>query len=753
MASKTSYLKLYKWDKQDTKQNTITEMASNSDLIDGEFKRQKDKLDGIEKDLNSANSTILTDVQPKIDDLFNITSRTNDNVSSARAEAAEAKVEAEKAKNEAAKAKDTAENTQQELNVIVDRVTDSDAMSRQAAVNSEGIDKGNLKTRLDDDYIKVTSQLAETSKQLGDRKIVDAAQFASLQDAINFTKSINGILSVDVVNEPLKQISINCSIVGKDSTSKINCKSIVFPMGTKKVDLKNLEIHTDMSVSVTIEKATEDIDIENVKIYPGTTVTPLNETKRLGINASGVTLETKIKNLRIKNSQIFSGGIQLALCEDFLVQGNFIDGNWLNEDELIHVSYKSRGKILDNDLINTLSDAIDVFSSGDRTIISGNRIQGVTLQGIEAKVSLTDDQTNTSSDELGYVESLIITGNIIRDIRGTINSGNHAIGINVAYYDNRSVKSFNPRKFANGVIIANNIIEDFYEIPYSSGNPIFQGILWSGSNSIISNNIIRGLKTVKQGIHEPRNAGIVFAENNGSKNRNMIIQGNQINSDVTGFYIDNLYDSVIDSNIMAKDERNGLLPRYGIYINPIAGVLQNTGFTTNQIECKTSYIDSNNAVQQITGHGIFATGSSIFKDVTIVSGNKLRNASLTLYTAEFTTISQNTIRPKGNNPAIDLTATSYKFGNRIVDNDVHSDGTNYGVVAMYQKAFRACGNTFNRVLGGINLAGYIANAIVKDNMQLYSSGDTINSSLVRTGATGIDSATITQSENTQVIAA
>jgi hypothetical protein len=51
--------------------------------------------------------------------------------------------------------------TNQEVTRIVNRETDTDAMSRQAAVDAHGVDKVNLKTRLDDDYNKVTSQLAQ----------------------------------------------------------------------------------------------------------------------------------------------------------------------------------------------------------------------------------------------------------------------------------------------------------------------------------------------------------------------------------------------------------------------------------------------------------------------------------------------------------------------------------------------------------------------------------------------------------------
>lgn len=53
----------------------------------------------------------------------------------------------------------------QEVTRIVNRETDTDAMSRQAAVDSDGVDKINLKQRLDDDHTKVITQISDNAKQ------------------------------------------------------------------------------------------------------------------------------------------------------------------------------------------------------------------------------------------------------------------------------------------------------------------------------------------------------------------------------------------------------------------------------------------------------------------------------------------------------------------------------------------------------------------------------------------------------------
>lgn len=58
-----------------------------------------------------------------------------------------------------------------EISAVVGRATDSDAMSRQAAVNAEGIDKDNLKERLDDDYHTIQGKIDEARTDINDRGI------------------------------------------------------------------------------------------------------------------------------------------------------------------------------------------------------------------------------------------------------------------------------------------------------------------------------------------------------------------------------------------------------------------------------------------------------------------------------------------------------------------------------------------------------------------------------------------------------
>ena len=82
-----------------------------------------------------------------------------DNANEALKRSTNAEKNSGNALNTANTAKQSADSTRVELNAVVKRATDSDAMSRQAAINARGEDKGNLKARLDEEYTAVTSQL------------------------------------------------------------------------------------------------------------------------------------------------------------------------------------------------------------------------------------------------------------------------------------------------------------------------------------------------------------------------------------------------------------------------------------------------------------------------------------------------------------------------------------------------------------------------------------------------------------------
>jgi hypothetical protein len=109
-----------------------------------------------------ANNWIRLHITPSLDDLaFTKVSTITVEQFQKQFDAMDAK--ANDALEQSAKAVTTSDNVKTEFDQVVNRATDSDAMSAQAAVDAKGVNKINLKTRLDDDYNEVTAKLAHNA--------------------------------------------------------------------------------------------------------------------------------------------------------------------------------------------------------------------------------------------------------------------------------------------------------------------------------------------------------------------------------------------------------------------------------------------------------------------------------------------------------------------------------------------------------------------------------------------------------------
>lgn len=83
-------------------------------------------------------------------------------------------------------AKASADSTRTELDAVVIRETDTDAMSRQAAVDASGVDQGNLKRRLDKEYSETATRLAETAINVSSFGLVSEDENASFNNTAVF---------------------------------------------------------------------------------------------------------------------------------------------------------------------------------------------------------------------------------------------------------------------------------------------------------------------------------------------------------------------------------------------------------------------------------------------------------------------------------------------------------------------------------------------------------------------------------------
>jgi hypothetical protein len=112
-----------------------------------------------------ANNWIRLHITPSLDDLA-FTKVSTITVEQFQKQFDTMDAKANDALEQSAKAITTSDNVKTEFDQVVQRATDSDAMSAQAAVDAKGVNKVNLKTRLDDDYNEVTAKLAQNTSKL-----------------------------------------------------------------------------------------------------------------------------------------------------------------------------------------------------------------------------------------------------------------------------------------------------------------------------------------------------------------------------------------------------------------------------------------------------------------------------------------------------------------------------------------------------------------------------------------------------------
>jgi hypothetical protein len=132
-----------------------------------------------------------------------------DNSNEALNKSATAETNSTAAVNMAIEANAKSDDTQTQLNAVVNRETDSDAMSAQAAVDAHGVNKVNLKQRLDDDYNEVTSALAQKANESNLYSFMNFKRKQQIADTVYGQKRINvlgdsishGAHAPDIVND------------------------------------------------------------------------------------------------------------------------------------------------------------------------------------------------------------------------------------------------------------------------------------------------------------------------------------------------------------------------------------------------------------------------------------------------------------------------------------------------------------------------------------------------------------------------
>lgn len=375
-------------------------------------------------------------------------------------------------------------------------------------------------------------------------------------------------------------ISIGCDIYGNNST--INGYLVVAGNDISIRDLNLVSINNFAAMyllgSVVVPTYYYRISIENVKITFGAGVAT---STSLGLYASNI-IYLKVRNCNIQY------GVQLIGCTDYLVSDSILDGdNYSNNNELLHASINSVGQITNNTFINSLDNCIDLYSSGAKTVITGNRFLGCkTKTGavVEIKISLTDNPGNTSSNTNGWCEQIIIDGNYFGN---TISyAAQFTTCLSIYYIDSRASPSFTWAETPRNIVVSNNIFDGFDATLH--GASYFAAIyLFSATSVVIQGNIFRDMAL---GASSSDISSCVWIE----ECRNILVDGNSISmKNGTGVSLHKTcFEISVVNNQMLDDLNKSFVLSYGIRITKEGArsdpIVYQSKFIGNTISCSIS---------------------------------------------------------------------------------------------------------------------------------------------------------------------
>jgi parallel beta-helix repeat protein len=448
-----------------------------------------------------------------------------------------------------------------------------------------------------------------------------------------------------------------------------------------------------------------------------------------------------VDNLIVQDCKFNIGGIQIVGCDNFTIKNNYIDGKDKCTNEPIHASVFSRGIIDGNTILNVANpsiDAMDLFSSGDRCIITNNRCIGLSTRGIELKISLTDPgDPNGSSDVLGYVESTVLSNNVFKNFRPTV-VDERCQGISVSYVDARANKAFEVAKTQKGLIISHNIIEDFNVDNTKISRAYFVGIDINCSNAVIIGNVIRNIYTHAMNIWD--SCGIKLGNNAGtfiSKAIGCVVSDNMISgSEGSGINVVSAEKCIIKGNVIRKDETTGLTPKYGIRV--YNGNLKTTQISNNVIECTIT-----------NGSGIHSesSGSPNTIDSLTITDNTLIDCGINIPAPQNCVIANNIIRNAMNSTGIAVGISSVlSLGNQIVNNNIEVSD-DYAISIVNLQGFLIEGNYVKDAgQSAVLVSEPCSNGVIKNNIS-YSQASATYGVVRYLNITPTEQTTIKDSDN------
>jgi hypothetical protein len=474
----------------------------------------------------------------------------------------------------------------------------------------------------------------------------------------------------------------------------------------------------------------ENVQLLNVAVsFSGGTV-----AQRLGV------LAEYVDSLVIDDCRI-DYGVNLIRCFDYRFTGNTLNGYNQNENELLHATVRSYGIISGNTFLDSYDNWIDLYSSGERTVITGNRFDGCQCRlgtGIEIKVTLTDNPNNTSGgpNDYGYTQYIVFSDNFVGN--AVQSTAAQTAVMNIYYLDLRASPSFLWSETPQAILISNNVFDGF-DTTAGGGNAANVISMVTCESMSVTNNVF---KNIHVGGSPTDVSSCVWIEGC----QNVSLTGNMMTSRGSGITIHGACSNIlIDGNSVVIDPANSFTPVYGIYAVQFGGrpvfALTNTTISNNRLE------GSNASFRGLNTMGSFAdivfSGNHCANEVVLENANRcvissnVLGVSTTRFKAlgvgyaggivAFNIITGNTIKsPSGTpKPGIELNRCRASI---ISQNIIHTPTTGISVV-------------------GTNTAGELNYLVVKDN---FSVSQTAGTFPTYTNMAAADTATLVADTNQMV---
>ncbi|MCL9634664.1 hypothetical protein L2095_07970 [Bacillus zanthoxyli] len=408
------------------------------------------------------------DYEQNLKDIERDISNTESGLQEAKTNASKAKVDTEKALIDVTKAVETAESTREQLDAIVSRETDSDAMSRQAAVDSYGVDKGNLKKRIDDDYDKVTTQLTDIAKMNINkfpRLNGETHDIPRINRALAYLKGLNRRAEL-LFNAETYTVIPQKTAAGDTSSNtdikRIRLRDNVSLIGIRgktifKVSDNNPNYHAlieeekpnvDPIKNVRIRYITFDHNVYNNAAKPDGSINNHKETFRI----------YKSDNVSIRNCKIITHGINPLNFRMGLVQADLNNGIYPNKN----IDFKNNEMVFvaldlpyfDNTFVTFCGDGIDIYNNK----ISAERVSDSIVGGDNTAIEVSGRNIVCEENNIdNYLLGIDVT-----TLDSFAENRNIKITRNKIYNVGRAIKlwgGYSPSYVLNGVVVNRNNIK------------------------------------------------------------------------------------------------------------------------------------------------------------------------------------------------------------------------------------------------------------------------------------------------------